>query len=645
MVSLKLSIAGCGETPRELCPEREVTRLGRAPDNDVVLANPRVSGHHARVVIGSSVAMLEDLESSNGTRVQRGAELLVVTPLAPITLASGDVVLLGGELPEDQSRLAVELLDEPTERVVEVRALGTLAGHTRSPESNGRLLFALGGAQRAIAKARGLDGVLAAVADAALELVPRATHATVCLRRTPESTAPEDFVAMTTRQRVSGNPEATPRPIPLTRSIVRRVLRDRAAVLAADASAGTLGSASLISTGIRSTIGVPLWLTEDILGVLQVDNRARPGMLSTDDVELLGALAVNASLAVANAELIGRLQAAEARLVSENAFLRERGARPTERLDEPIGESAAMRGLLAQVDRVAKTRATVLVTGETGVGKERIAALVHARSERRAALFVVQNCAAIPEQLLESELFGHVKGAFTGATSSKRGLFEHADGGTLFLDEVGELPIALQPKLLRALQEGEIRPVGATEPRLVNVRVVAATNRDLEEEIAAGRFREDLFYRLSVFPLRVPPLRERRSDIPLLARAFLARATRELGRASAGFSQAAMEQLVGYSWPGNVRELENEVQRLVIQADGDGVIEPEHLGPRVRQLTVLARRAEAVGGTLKERVEQMERLFVTEALDKAGGNKSQAARDLGMTREGLHKKLRALGLG
>src|SRR5580765_1134867 len=222
-----------------------------------------------------------------------------------------------------------------------------------------------------------------------------------------------------------------------------------------------------------------------------------------------------------------------------------------------------MRSLSGQLDKVVDTRVTVLIEGETGVGKELIAAAVHYRSRRRDKLFVGQNCAAMPENLLESELFGHKKGAFTGAHEEKKGLFEIADGGTLFLDEVTEMPLSLQSKLLRALQEGEIRQIGATQEKRVNVRIVAATNRNMEKEVAEGRFREDLYYRLKVFPVRVPPLRERREDIPLLAGHFLSRYSAEMGKAVGGLSQPALEMLGAYDWPGNVRELENEVQRLV----------------------------------------------------------------------------------
>ena len=247
--------------------------------------------------------------------------------------------------------------------------------------------------------------------------------------------------------------------------------------------------------------------------------------------------------------------------------------------------------------------------------------------------------------MLESELFGHKRGAFTGATDEKKGLFEIADGGTLFLDELGELPLSLQAKLLRALQEGEIRPLGATQSKQVNVRIVAATNRNLEAEVMAGRFREDLYYRLKVFPIRVPPLRERRDDIAPLANFFLARYTREMGKSVPGFAQETLEILSAYDFPGNVRELENEVQRLVIQADDGSFLTPELLSPRVRQIESVLLSAGAAKGSLKEMVDQVERHILIEALRDHGNNKTAAAKTLGITREGLHKKLKQLGVG
>jgi Nif-specific regulatory protein len=273
-----------------------------------------------------------------------------------------------------------------------------------------------------------------------------------------------------------------------------------------------------------------------------------------------------------------------------------------------------------------------------------VASAIHYQSRRHDKLFVAQNCAALPENLLESELFGHKKGAFTSADSDKKGLFEIADGGTLFLDEVGEMPLSLQAKLLRTLQEGTIRPVGSTSEKQVDVRILCATNRDLAAEVERGAFRQDLYYRLMVFPIRLPPLRDRREDIPLLAQHFLRRYCSEYRRNVPGLSQEVLDALQSYAWPGNIRELENEIQRLVIQADADAWIEVGHLSPQIRKVEGTLSRIAPKKGTLKDMMEQVERWLVTEALRDHDGNKTRTAATLGITREGLHKKLSKFGM-
>jgi two-component system response regulator HupR/HoxA len=300
-------------------------------------------------------------------------------------------------------------------------------------------------------------------------------------------------------------------------------------------------------------------------------------------------------------------------------------------------------------ERVAGHDLSVLVTGESGTGKELLARGIHYRSRRAEGSFVLENCGALPDQLLESELFGHKRGAFTGAYEDRIGLFQQADGGTIFLDEVGETSPAFQVKLLRALQEGEIRPLGSPRPLSVNVRVIAATNRDLEEDVRAGRFREDLYYRLAAITLHLPPLRERSMDIPLIAAGLLERLQASLGRRLRGFAPETLACLAAYRWPGNVRELQNEVQRMVALAEGDWLT-PDLLSPRVlhaaggvdqeRELGFLG----GLDGGLKERMEQLEARVVKECLIRHRGNKTHAARELGLSRVGLRSKLLRYGL-
>jgi Nif-specific regulatory protein len=623
--------------------EGDAIRIGRAADNELVLGGERVSSVHVRLVPGVDGLLVEDLESEGGTFLERRGARTRLT--RPTPLEPGDVLALGAE-DEGAVRLCVRFEPEvEPDQIVEVRPLGELGKAVGAPDDAAERLRALLAAQRALGAASELDHVVTVLADAALELVPRGTHATVALCEDDADGRPGPIVTVVTRVRGPGQKPGPPvGPVPATRSVARKVVRERAAVLAADAPSESFSSESLLGASIRSTIGVPLWKGNDILGVLQVDNRAAPAMFAARDVDALGILAADASLAVANARLIARLEQAEQRLERENQFLkgRERARSSGSRI---VGQSKAIADLLSQLDKVADTRVSVLVEGETGTGKELIASALHYRSRRRDKLFVAQNCAAFPEQLLESELFGHKRGAFTGASDDRKGLFEVADGGTLFLDEIGEMPLGLQAKLLRVLQEGEVRPLGATAVKHVNVRIVAATNRKLEDEVKAGRFREDLFYRLKVFPLRVPPLRERREDVPALAAFFLERYAKEMGKSVPGFAQETLLALASHGWPGNVRELENEVQRLVIQVDAGAYVTPELLSPSVRGATASVSKSTATSGTLKERVDQVERVIVLEVLKEHDNNKTSAARALGITREGLHKKMKLLGIG
>ncbi|MCC7534738.1 MAG: sigma 54-interacting transcriptional regulator [Deltaproteobacteria bacterium] len=617
-------------------------KIGRSPTNQIVVSDLHVSGEHAMITAaGSDRFLFRDLGSTNGSRVRRNGTLVPIDdPTQEVEMQTGDEVLLGDV--EQPVVLAVTFEDDPDDaRLLTVKPVKEIVEGEPKIAEDKASLRALYDAQKKIGAAFELNEVVDAVCAAVLDLLPRATHVTVVLREDDDDPSRKHprYVPVATRAR-SGTPAGE--PIPIARSVFRKVVASRSAVLAADARRDVGETASIMGAGILSTIGVPLWKGEEILGVLQVDNRASAGIFREKDLELITLLAAFASLATANASLHRRLVAAEERLRKENQYLKGREQR--RRFEQIIGDSPAMRSVFEQLAKVVDTRVTVLIEGETGTGKELIASAVHYQSRRRDKLFVAQNCAALPENLLESELFGHKKGSFTGATEDKKGLFELADGGTLFLDEVTEMPLGLQAKLLRALQEGEVRPVGANVARKVDVRIVAATNRDLEAEVGAGRFRQDLYYRLKVFPLRLPPLRERREDIPLLAGHFLTKYSAEFAKPVGGFSQQAMELLQGFRWPGNVRELENEVQRLVIQLESNGFVMPEHLSPRIRQVENLLDRIHPTKGTLKEMVEQVEKWILREALREHNNNKSATAKTLGITREGLHKKLKAYGI-
>ena len=303
------------------------------------------------------------------------------------------------------------------------------------------------------------------------------------------------------------------------------------------------------------------------------------------------------------------------------------------------GRSPAMIELYKEIARVAPSRSTVLIVGESGTGKELVARSIHKHSPRAARPFVPVNCGAFAETLLESELFGYVRGAFTGAASDRKGLWEEAEGGTLFLDEVGETSAAMQVKLLRALQDGEIRRVGSTRPVMTDARVVAATNRDLEREVKAGRFREDLFYRLSVVTLRVPPLRERRSDIPLLAERFLRAASENAGRARLRLSEGALNRLVAYDWPGNVRELESAVEYAALHARGAEVA-AEDLPPKLQTAEVRQAASRSPLAALYEdlpSLDELERRYLQHVLEATGGNRTRTAEILGIDRRTLYR--------
>ena len=337
-------------------------------------------------------------------------------------------------------------------------------------------------------------------------------------------------------------------------------------------------------------------------------------------------------LARENARLKDELELAYNALRREAAEAQERPLS----FDRLIGGDTGLRRSVELARKVLEADTTVLVTGETGTGKELFARLIHENGTRRRGKFVAQNCGALPENLLESELFGHTRGAFTGAVADRRGLFEEADGGTIFLDEVGEMSPAMQLRLLRVLQEGEVRPVGASASRKVNVRVIAATNADLDAAIRARAFRQDLYYRLNVFPIPLPPLRERPTDIPPLVDHFLKTYRTRARRAVPGIAPDALRCLRAYPFPGNVRELENEIERAVMLADDGELIQLAHLSERVRQG---ARASGSEARTLNDAIEELKRRMIEDALRECG-SKTRAAERLGLTRQSLQQMLR-----
>ena len=311
-----------------------------------------------------------------------------------------------------------------------------------------------------------------------------------------------------------------------------------------------------------------------------------------------------------------------------------------------IGKSKPMQELYSLLDKIRKSESTVLIQGENGTGKELIARAIHFNSPRKDSQFVTVNCSAFNENLLDSELFGHVKGSFTGAIKDKKGLFEAAHQGTLFLDEIGDMPIAMQVKLLRVLQQGTLTPVGATEERTVDVRVVAATNKDLKEMVETGTFREDLYYRINVINLVVPPLRDRKEDIPILVDHFLTRGCKEKALPLKSFGKRILEKVFDYPWPGNIRELENEVERLIVLSGSDEKIPVELLSQRIRDFNGAGAKTQGirVSGKLKDSLEELEKTMIREGLKRTNWNKSRLSKELGISRAGLIMKVEKYGL-
>jgi transcriptional regulator with GAF, ATPase, and Fis domain len=406
----------------------------------------------------------------------------------------------------------------------------------------------------------------------------------------------------------------------------------------------------------RSLIAVPLQTKDKTIGVLEVLNK-KTGQFEDHDVRFLKTIAGTIAMALENARIhaelakayeeLQRLDQAKDNLIEETEKENVRLRQVVEeryRFEQIKGNSPRMLELFRLCEKVFNSDISVLIEGETGTGKELIARCIHYNGLRRNQPFVTQNCGGIPDTLLASELFGHKRGAFTGAVFDKKGLFETAHGGTIFLDEVAEMSPAMQVSLLRVLQEGEIRPLGSDHTRRVDVRVISATNRNLEEDVRTGRFREDLFYRLNVFALRVPALRERSGDIPVLVQHFINKFNKKAHKSVLGLGHEALQRLLTYPFPGNVRELENEIERAVAMAEDRTHIEIQNLSERICGRPEWAKVGLHLDGKIKTMVEALEKSVLMRTLERHRGNKSRVAQQLGLSRPGLNKKLARYGL-
>ncbi|HXU05139.1 MAG TPA: sigma 54-interacting transcriptional regulator [Polyangia bacterium] len=592
--------------------------LGRSSEADLQLVDGKVSRLHCRFTIRNERLEVEDLGSHNGTYVN-GEKLT-----AARALAAGDEVAVGDSLflVDGGADAAAARFGDATLIVTP----GSAAAPIATPASGASATAE--GVRLAAASALAVE--LAGCAD--LESAARAVLAAMEKALAPK----RGFVLLWDRAQALARPlvgRSDDATVSISRTVLELAAQRKRAVAVDDAVEDRVlrQARSVVRNQLRAVAVAPVLIGGDVVGFLHVDRERQS--YTPDDAALLDCFAATFALGGhlrAPASPTGPAAAAAGRLSLADA---------------PIGVSAAWRDALRVADASALAASTVLITGESGTGKEEIASYLHRRSARTAGPFVAVNCGAIAETLAESELFGHEKGAFTGSTASRTGSIEAADGGTLFLDEVGELSAAIQVKLLRVLQERVFCRVGSTIPRRVDVRFVAATHRDLEADVRAGRFREDLFYRLAVIRIRIPPLRERPDDVEPLARALLARTAAALGRRDPGLADDALAALRRWRWPGNVRELGNVLERaLVLRAPGASG--PITAGEVATSLDDTPREAAAAvaGTTLASKVDALERTEIEAALRKARGVKARAAQALGLSRPTLDKKMADLDI-
>ena len=635
-----------GDTTTAHTFRQDQVTIGRSKENDLRLDDRMVSRQHCRIERRADGFALVDLGAQNRVKL-RGV------PVERAELRSGDVFVVGA------SHIEVLLPAAEPEGGEETR-------HGEGPQSL-RDVGALMGIARALNEEQDLTRLLTLIVDAAIQLTA-AERGFMILGSGDQATVE---VARNFAQEEVLSPE-----FKISRTIAQRVRESGVGELTTNAQDDDRfrGLASVADLKLRSVLCIPIRIRGAIVGVLYVDNRLQQHVFHEREQQLLTSLADHAGLAIHNARTLEQLrgkqqelQQALERIASLNAQLKGQLAAQKQELTEIkeelsasrragryryeypqiVGESRRMREVFTLLDKYIDSDAPVLILGESGTGNELIARAIWSQGRRAHAQFVSENCAALPESLLESELFGYVKGAFTGATGNKKGMFEAASGGVLFLDEIGDMPLELQKKLLRVLQEGEVRPLGGQHTIKVDVRLITATNRNLEEMVREGDFREDLFYRLNVLPVQLPPLRERMEDVPQLVLRFLHDLKPESG-GRVRVSPDAMTSLLGYSWPGNVRELQNEIRRAAILSDG--VILESHLSVHVRhpERRALAGEDERVpaerGTTLPQLVEAIEMREISKAMRLAGSNKSRAAEMLGLSRFALQRKLEKYGL-
>ncbi|HJQ31663.1 MAG TPA: sigma 54-interacting transcriptional regulator [Pyrinomonadaceae bacterium] len=592
--------------------------VGRDPSNHVPVNDHAVSRRQCVVRRERDAYLVTDLGSHNGTFVND-------VPVKERALNHGDRVRVGNSVflfLLEESELSPEangvLLEDTTP--VTNTALRLQAGDDLALAAHD--FGALMRASAAINAAEGMDALQRGLLNQLFQLVPAERGAILLLAE-----GGEEFASVFGLERGAGACAL----VRVSRTVVRQVVQGALGLMSNDVLRGeeVCASESLLASGVSSLLCVPLVLLGKVTGVVYLDARTPGARFNERHLRLATAVANVAAGALNAARRLKRLE-------DENRRLRT----DLDTEHALIGESACMRKVHEFIAKVAPSDSTVLIRGESGTGKELVARDIHRNSPRASGPLVAVNCAALTETLLESELFGHEKGAFTGAYARKLGRLELADGGTIFLDEVGEMPTHVQTKLLRVLQEREFERVGGTRPLKVDIRVIAATNQDLDEAIRRGAFRRDLYYRLNVVSLTMPPLRERREDVALLSNYFVAKYGAKCKRQINGISEAARARLAAYDWPGNVRELENAVERAVVMGTTDTIL--------AEDLPEALLEAEPPAGSppvkYHEAVKAAKRQLVANALEQAGGDYGEAARLLGIHPNNLHRLIRNLGL-
>jgi transcriptional regulator with GAF, ATPase, and Fis domain len=624
-----LVIAGPLKDSTFALPSGEI-HIGRDPSNLLSISDPSLSRRHCALSRDRDGYRIRDLDSRNGTSVNGVA-------VKEARLRDGDQISVGDSvfvlrLHEDTDQPTagrVEYEDSLTQATAQFqpqdvlylqpdRILKELPANSRVARNLNTLLKI----SRVVHSIRDLDELQGQILDLIFDVVP-AERGAILL----EGKGDEPFASAFARHRIA----KSALPVRVSRTIARQVMQEGLAILGADVpgSNDLAEVESLVDFQVRSLLCVPLTVFQKVTGCIYLDTCTAASRFDEDHLQLVAAIAGTSAVALENARRVQWLEHENLRLSTEIS------------LDHNlIGESSQMKEVYQFLARVAPTESNVLLQGESGTGKELAARAIHRISPRSSKPFVAINCAAIPEGLLESELFGHERGAFTGAVAQKKGRLEVANGGVVFLDEIGELAPALQVKLLRVLQEREFERLGGTRPIAVDIRLIAATNSDLAEAVKAGTFRKDLFYRLNVLSLVMPPLRERREDIAVLADYFVAKYIKKFNMRIKKLSPEATLCLVNYDWPGNVRELENAVEHALVLSSAD-LIPPDDLPESILEKGLTP----SIGGAkYHNEVKELKKRLILNAMQETKGNYTEAARVLGVNVNYLHRLIRNLDL-